>query len=76
MLVFSLLLGLFISKVTGMDLVTALFSTSPGGLSNIVLISDAYGAQTHIVALLHIFRLISVVIFMPIIVKFISRFIS
>ena len=76
MLILSLLLGYLISKLTGMDLITALFSTSPGGLSNIVLISEAYGAQAHIVALLHIFRLISVVIFMPIIVKFISRFIS
>jgi len=74
LMVFSLLLGFIISKATGMDLITALFSASPGGLANIVLISDAYGAQAHIVALLHTLRLVSVVVFMPIIVKFISRF--
>jgi membrane AbrB-like protein len=74
LMVFSLILGFIISKVTGMDMITALFSASPGGLSNIVLISDAYGAQAHIVALLHTLRLVSVVVFMPIIVKFISRF--
>jgi len=74
LMIFSVLLGLIISKVTGMDLMTALFSSSPGGLANIVLISDAYGAQAHIVALMHTLRLISVVVFMPIIVKAISRF--
>lgn len=74
LLIFSLLMGWIISRVTGMDLITALFSTSPGGLSNIVLISDAYGAQAHIVALMHTLRLIAVVVFMPLIVKFISRF--
>jgi len=75
LMIFSLILGFIISKVTGMDLITALFSASPGGLANIVLISDAYGAQAHIVALLHTLRLVSVVFFMPIIVKFISKFI-
>ena len=74
LLTFSLILGWIIHKTTGMDLITALFSTSPGGLTNIVLISDAYGAQTPVVVLLHTLRLISVVVFMPIIVKFISRF--
>jgi membrane AbrB-like protein len=74
LMVFSLLLGLVISKVTGIDLITALFSASPGGLANIVLISDAYGAQAHVVALLHTLRLVTVVVFMPIIVKFISKF--
>ena len=74
LLAFSLILGWLIHRFTGMDLITALFSASPGGLSNIVLISDAYGAQAHVVALLHTLRMISVVVFMPLIVKFISRF--
>ncbi|MDC7234733.1 MAG: AbrB family transcriptional regulator [Spirochaetales bacterium] len=74
LLVFSLILGWLISRLTGMDLITALFSASPGGLSNIVLISKAYGGQAHIVALLHTLRLVAVVVFMPVIVQFISRF--
>ncbi len=74
LLAFSLILGWLIHKFTGMDLITALFSASPGGLANIVLISDAYGAEAHVVALLHTLRLVSVVVFMPAIVKFISRF--
>ena len=74
LMVFSLVLGVIISKVTGMDLITAIFSTSPGGLSNIILISDAYGAQSHIVALLHTLRLVAVVVLMPIIAKLITKF--
>jgi hypothetical protein len=74
LMVFSLFLGWIISKATGMDLLTALFSTSPGGLSNIVLLSDAYGAQSHVVALLHTLRLVSVVFFMPLVARLITRF--
>ena len=73
LMAFSLLMGWAISRLTGMDLLTALFSSSPGGLSNIVIISEAYGAQAHIVALMHTLRIICVVVLMPIIVNFISR---
>ena len=74
LLVFSLLLGWLISRLTGLDLITSLLSTSPGGLSNMVLISDVFGAKAHIVALLHTLRLISVIVFMPIVVKIVSYF--
>jgi membrane AbrB-like protein len=74
LLAFSVILGWMIHRFTGIDLVTALFSASPGGLASITLISDAYGAQAHVVVLLHTLRLLSVIVFMPVIVKFISRF--
>lgn len=65
----SIVLGILLYKFTGIDYITALFSTSPGGLSSIILITESYGAETHIVMLFHTLRLITVVTLMPIIIK-------
>jgi len=71
--VFSLLLGILIHKITGLDLVTALFSSSPGGLTDMSLLSEAYGAQTHVVALMHLIRLTTVITIFPILIKFLKE---
>ncbi|MPM28603.1 hypothetical protein SDC9_75129 [bioreactor metagenome] len=71
--VFSLLLGILIHKITGLDLVTALFSSSPGGLTDMSLLSEAYGAQTHVVALMHLIRLTTVITVFPILIKFLKE---
>lgn len=71
--IFSLLLGILIHKITGLDLVTALFSSSPGGLTDMSLLAEAYGAQTHVVALMHLIRLTTVITIFPIIIKFLKE---
>ena len=73
---FSIFLGFIISKITGLDLVTALFSSSPGGLTDMVLISEAYGAEIHKVALLHLIRLITVITVLPLAINFFSKFVK
>ncbi|MDK2917508.1 MAG: hypothetical protein PWQ37_241 [Candidatus Petromonas sp.] len=72
----SLTLGFFISKIAGIDLITALFSSAPGGLTDMVLISEAYGAETHKVALLHLMRLITVITVIPLVIRFFAKFIN
>ncbi|MDY0236955.1 MAG: AbrB family transcriptional regulator [Gudongella sp.] len=72
--VFSLFLAFVLHKTTGMDIVTALFSTAPGGLTDMSLISDSYGADSPKVAVIHTLRIVLVVTFVPIIIKFITRF--
>lgn len=64
--ILSLTLGLIIHKLTGLDLVTSLFSSAPGGITDMTLMSEAYGAETHKVALLHLMRLITVITIYPI----------
>ncbi len=71
---FSIALGYIISKFTGLDLVTSLFSCSPGGLADMTLISEAYGAQTPKVALLHLMRLITVVTVIPFVIKVLTEY--
>lgn len=69
LMVLNLLLGLLLYKTTGLDLITALFSSAPGGLTEMVLTAEAYGADTSKVALLHLMRLISVITILPWVIK-------
>ncbi len=71
--IFSLTLGFIISKVTGVDLITSLFSSSPGGLTDMTLISEEYGAETPTVALLHLMRLVTVITVMPLAIKLFTK---
>ena len=65
----SIILGYMIHKFTGLDLQTALFSSAPGGLADMTIMSEAFGAQTHIVALLHLIRLTTVLTVLPAVIK-------
>ena len=67
----SLILGFSIYKITGLDLITALFSCAPGGLTDMTIMSESFGAKIHIVAILHLIRLITVLTIFPIVIKFI-----
>ena len=71
--VFSVIAGLIISRTTGMDLYTALFSCSPGGLSEMTIIADSYGADISKVVLVHLIRILSVILFFPIITVFLAK---
>ncbi len=73
---FSVILGFTLSKLTGLDLTTALFSVSPGGLTDMTLISGAYGADTPTVALLHLMRLLTVITVLPTIIGALMRWVQ
>ncbi|MEW9121831.1 MAG: AbrB family transcriptional regulator [Thermotaleaceae bacterium] len=74
--VLSIALGLLLWKTTGMDLTTALFSTSPGGLTEMILISQDYGADISKVAVLHLIRLIGVVTALPMAIRVFIRLVE
>ena len=71
--VFSVAAGFIIAKVTGVDLYTALFSCSPGGLSEMAVIADSYGADISKVVLVHLIRIMSVILFFPLITAFFAK---
>ena len=70
---FSIILAVIIHKVTGMDLMTALFSCSPGGLADMSILSEAYGAETPKVVVMHSMRLLTVVMLFPLIFTYIAK---
>lgn len=68
----SLILGFIVHKVTGLDLITSLFSCAPGGLADMTIMAESFGGQTHIVALLHLIRLTTVLTVLPVAIKILT----
>jgi len=66
---FSIVLGIIIHKVTDIDLITAMLGSSPGGLTEMSIIADSYGADISTVATMHLIRIMSVVLFLPTIMR-------
>lgn len=71
--IFNFFMGYFITKTTQIDIVTALFATAPGGITDMSIIAYDFGAEASIVALLQLIRLISVVTLIPIIIKTLTQ---
>lgn len=57
-----------IHRATGMDVITALFSCAPGGLTDMSLIAEEMGANSLTVASMHTIRLVSIVAMYPFII--------
>jgi len=65
MLALNLMIGFFISRLSKLDLPTALFASAPGGMSDMALISKDYGADQTKVVILQMLRLLSVILIFP-----------
>lgn len=61
----GLISGLVIARTTGLDLATALTATAPGGMIEMVLVSDAVGGASSIVAGIHVMRILAVLGALP-----------
>lgn len=71
---YTLILAFLIYKFTNIDLITALFACTPGGLADMVLIAEVYGANVPQVTLIQTVRLISIIcIFPPLCTKIIRK---
>jgi len=58
-----------INRWTDMDLISALFSSAPGGLTDMTLIAEDMGADSVTVAGMHMIRLVSVIALYPTIIS-------
>jgi len=72
-LALSMVAGFVIYNISGMQKATAFFGSAPGGIMNMALISAEFGADMSTVALLQVFRIITVIMVIPFIVKKIGR---
>ncbi|UOQ93510.1 AbrB family transcriptional regulator [Halobacillus shinanisalinarum] len=73
LITFSFLFGLFLSKWTGMELITAILSLAPGGLVEMALTAQDAGANPAIVSSLQTIRLLTIVLFMPLLLKWLLQ---
>lgn len=63
---------LYYNKLAGYDLKTAYFSAMPGGLAEMLLLGEHYGADTRRIALVHASRIFLVVMTLPFLIEWIS----
>lgn len=73
MAVINFLMGFFVYKFTDIDIVTALFATAPGGITDMTIIAYDFGADSSKVAVLQLIRLISVIGIIPTLIKFMMK---
>jgi len=67
--VINLFTGFMIHKLGGLDIPTALFASTPGGMTDMALISQELGADTVTVAIIQLCRILFIITFMPPIFK-------
>ena len=65
-----------ISKRTGMDVITALFSSAPGGVTDMALIAEDMGADSTKIAAMHTLRLIGVELLYPSLIGLLVHFLN
>ncbi|WP_242865880.1 AbrB family transcriptional regulator [Desnuesiella massiliensis] len=68
----NLCIGIFISKVSDLELITSLLASAPGGVSDMALIAKDLGGDGPKVAILQLARYVCIIAFFPIIIKYIS----
>lgn len=73
MIGFGLLAGYVISRVSSMDIITAFFSSSPGGMTEMTIMAESAGGDAPQVALMQLARMLSIVTFLPLIIKWVLR---
>ncbi len=72
LMIFNISAGIGISKLTSMDLPTALLSTTPGGLTETAMMSADLGANQSAVTIMHLMRIIFVIGTFPTILRYVS----
>lgn len=66
-------MGMVLYYITGFNLATSLFATAPGSLTDMAIISIDMGADTSVVSVLQLVRLLTILGIFPIIFRFILK---
>ena len=64
----GLVIGLWTSRILGVDIITTILGAAPGGISGMSLVGSEYGVGAA-VATIHAVRLITILLILPLIVK-------
>lgn len=71
--VFTLGMAWLYSRMCGMDFITSMFATSPGGLSGIAVVAVEMGANATVSVLFNICRILVILVLVPLIANFITH---
>lgn len=71
----TFVLAFIMTKYSNLDITTALYSSSPGGLTDMCIIASEMGADASKVATLHLVRIFSIIVLYPLVIKLLLNFI-
>jgi membrane AbrB-like protein len=71
-IVLNFCIGYIISRAGGIEIVTALLASAPGGVSDMALIAKELGGDAPKVAIMQLARYICIIAFFPVIIKYVS----
>jgi membrane AbrB-like protein len=71
-IVLNFIIGFLISKFGGIEIVTALLASAPGGVSDMALIAKDLGGDAPKVAILQLSRYVCIIAIFPLIIKYVS----
>jgi len=66
-------LTLLLHHVFGVDIVTALFATAPGGLANMAIVAKSTGGDAFVVSVIQLVRLLGVFLIIPPLARFLTN---
>ncbi len=66
-------MGYFLSRMTQLDLVTALVGSAPGGGATLMVLAGGLGADVQIVAAMHVSRMLMLIVLQPVLVQLTMR---
>lgn len=67
---FGLLMAYLLMKLTGWDKLTCILSCCPAGLSPTIMVAMEYGADTNIVTIFQVIRMVTVLLMTPVMIRF------
>jgi len=73
LLIFTLGMAWLYSRVIGMDFMTSMFATSPGGLTGIAVVAVEMGANATVSVLFNICRILVILVVVPLIANYITH---
>ena len=65
MVIYNVLFGTLMHLTGGLDIVTALFASAPGGMTDMTIISEDFGAESSYVVILQLVRLLTIYFAFP-----------
>ncbi|WPC41241.1 AbrB family transcriptional regulator [Clostridium sp. JS66] len=68
----NLFIGFLINKTSGLELITSLLASAPGGLSDMALIAKDLGGDAPKIAILHTVRVVTVIGIFPVLIKIVT----
>lgn len=71
--VFGVITGFIVNKLTGINLNTSLFGSVPGGMQEMVVLSQSYNVNHPAVMTMQTVRRVLIVVIYPLLVEFISK---